>query len=304
MAALGLAPANVLQRRRWWQFWKPRNQPAAAAPAAAAPVAAPALVPYQNTSIRIMSPAQVPYPGGNYVADVTQHLDDIQAVVGPAFFAGLAANGKQQSIKYAGANSNQCSGSPFGYTKLRKFHDASQNVQFGAELTATLTSMGHDRPWLVNALRAQGLPRWTNVIDPAPIAPFASVAATDAKVGDWLAGTARPNIDEMDVLMLVVQAGAAPGAGAHSRIDYDPLKLSVATGPRPPQVALFHELCHAYYSAQGQQLGREDSSAEANGGRLFELMAVGLPPFDARPYSENALRAGWAPQVAARPSYP
>jgi Effector protein len=295
---------RVLQRRRWWQFWKPRRAAPPAAPVAVpapAPAAAPAKVQYQGTSIYVFPSGQYP---GNYVADVTQHLDDIQAVVGPGFFTALASNGKQQSIKYAGPNANQCSGSPFGYTKLRKLHDSGQKAPFGAELTATLASMGNNAAWLAGALRAQGLPRWASVTDPAPITDLGDQAATTTKVTDWLAGTALPGTDEMDVLMLVVQGHADPGGGANARIDYDPLKLSVSTGPRPPQVALFHELCHAYYSALGRQLGREDSIAEGNGGRLFELMAVGLPPFDSQPYSENALRAAWTPPVALRPRYP
>jgi hypothetical protein len=58
------------------------------------------------------------------------------------------------------------------------------------------------------------------------------------------------------------------------------------------------------YYARGEQLGSEDSQSGFRGGRHFELMSVGLPPFDTEPYSENALRAAWAPAVPARTAYP
>jgi hypothetical protein len=57
------------------------------------------------------------------------------------------------------------------------------------------------------------------------------------------------------------------------------------------------------YNAGGLQLGREDSSEESAGGRLFELMSVGLRPFHTERYSENALRRAWIPAVPPRPSY-
>jgi hypothetical protein len=305
----GAVPAaRLLQRRRWWQFWKPRNAQAAAAAAPVAPVApmpAPAAkVQFGATSVWIQ-PANDYMVGanpGNYVADVTQHLTNISAHVNAAFWAGLASNGKTQNIIYGGPNSNQCAGGLGGYKKLRKWHDSTNAAQFGVELAATLNNAHQNAAWLAAQLQATGLPHWNNTIDAAPIAPFADAGTTTAKVGTWLAGAALPTVDEMDVLMLVLEPYADNGNGVGSRINYDPQKVSVASGPRPPEVALFHELVHAFYNAQGAQLGREDSSAEDVGGRLFELMSVGLPPFDTRPYSENAMRAAWP--CALRPGYP
>jgi hypothetical protein len=52
----------------------------------------------------------------------------------------------------------------------------------------------------------------------------------------------------------------------------------------------------------GRQLGTEDSSSEYAQGRHFELMSVGLPPFDNRPFSENKYRTAVA--CPTRASYP
>ena len=303
LRAGALPAAPLLQRRKWWQFWKPRNPPAAVpvAPIAPPAVAPPAKVQFGATSVWIQPAANYP-GGGNYVADVTQHLNRISALVNGAFWTGLASNGKTQNIIYGGANNNQCAAGAGGYKKMRKWHEHGDAGQFAAELQQALNNAGQGQPWLVGRLRATGLPRWTNAVDPAPIAAFGTAAATAASVAAWVAGTAMPSNDEMDILMLVLEPHADNGNGVGSRINYDPLKVSVASGPRPPEVALFHELVHAYYNAQGAQLGREDSSAETAGGRLFELMAVGLPPFNTRTYSENALRAAWP--HALRPAYP
>jgi hypothetical protein len=59
---------------------------------------------------------------------------------------------------------------------------------------------------------------------------------------------------------------------------------------------------HGYYNASGSQLGCEESTDVKNGGRHFELMAVGLPPYDDEPYSENKFRTAWG--CALRLKYP
>ena len=105
-------------------------------------------------------------------------------------------------------------------------------------------------------------------------------------------------------VMLVLEPWARSGTGVGTRINYDPHKDSSGGLPRPPHAALFHELVHALYNAGGNQLGREDSSIETAGGRLFELMAVGLPPFDTRPFSENMFRAAWPGGCSPRRAYP
>ena len=138
---------------------------------------------------------------------------------------------------------------------------------------------------------------------PVKALPMSPADAIVAKLDAWIAGTATlPTNDEIDAILLVLEQWIQRGVGVGTRINYDPHKTVANGQPRPPQVALFHELMHAYYNALGAQLGREDSMNEANGGRLFELMAVGLAPFQARQFSENQMRTVLG--VALRPTYP
>ncbi len=98
----------------------------------------------------------------------------------------------------------------------------------------------------------------------------------------------------MDVLSLVLEPYMTAGIGTPSRIRYMPDVRESQNGERPPEVALFHELVHAYYNATGRQLGGEESlGGEQMGARLFELMAMGLPPFEDRQFHENRLRDAW-----------
>ncbi len=285
---------------------------------------AAAPVRYPNTMIEIRpSGANLP-GGGNYTQTVYRHLMEIESTgVGAALFQELGVIGKTQTIIYAGPNSNQAAGSAAGYKRLRKYHDAMDNAQFSQELQYTLQQSTHDRAWLARELYNTSIPTWQSTTLPSPFRSSARVGApaplppgarkplpatpidlTLAKIDTWLAGTARPTIDEMDVLMLVLAPWARSGNGVGTRINYDPHKDTAGGLPRPPHAALFHELVHAYYNAKGDQLGREDSSVETAGGRLFELMSVGLPPFDNAPYSENAFRAEWPGGCAPRAQYP
>jgi hypothetical protein len=129
------------------------------------------------------------------------------------------------------------------------------------------------------------------------------VTAATKSLDGWMDLTGGlPNYDETDFLLLVLEQWLSPGKGVGSRINYDPLKTQSGGQERPPQMAFFHELCHAYYNATGTQLGREDGSREENGGRLFELMAAGLPPFQNRQFGENQMRSSWP--CALRTQYP
>jgi hypothetical protein len=242
--------------------------------------------------------------GGNaqFHQAVLQQLAEIQQQVGAQFFTDLARPGKKQVVVPVGPQGSQVVGYPTAYKKLRQLDDSGNTAGFAAELTSTLQTAGHDAAWLTAQLMATGLPRWDGTTDPAPIAPFQDTQTTRSKVDAWLAGAKRPDIDEMDVLMLVLAQWAANGPGVSSRIEYDYTKTALSTGPRPPAVGLFHELVHAYHNAHGSQLGREDSVKEDNGGRLYECMAVGLGPFAGHPYTENAMRASY-PNVAPRPRY-
>jgi hypothetical protein len=115
---------------------------------------------------------------------------------------------------------------------------------------------------------------------------LANVVADE--IQGWLQATDHPDDLEMDVLALALEPYLDRGAGADVRITYDP---NYVLGIRPPKVGLFHELVHAYYFAKGKNLGLCDSSNVAHGGRYFELMAVGMPPFQGRRFSENQMRA-------------
>jgi hypothetical protein len=251
-------------------------------------------VQFGATTIQV-APATFVDTGGNYATTVIQHLAEIESFpVGQQLIQALTATGKRQLIVYAGPNSNQAAGSAAGYKKLRRFHDGLEREQFAQELRATMTRAGHGSRWLASRLHLKGLPRWSGATDPSPFAAR-NMDEIEAEINTWRDGSVLPNNDKMDVLMLVLEEWLANGPGVGTRINYDPHKVLVGGTERPAHVGLFHELMHGYYNALGGQLGREDSASEDNGGRLFELMAVGLPPFNERPFSENQFRTaiGW-----------
>lgn len=260
--------------------------------------------------------------GGQYVPTVMQHLSEIHSFpFGIAFFAALSQPGKRQVIKYGGQNVNQAAGGGISsYRKLRQHHDMMDKTQFASELQTTLLSSGHNKNWLAEQLHRTDLPLWSGGTTASPFKSIARPALAAAlpgkprpqplnphqvnelEIDQWLAGTKLPSRDEMDVLCLVLEPWLDRGVGTSSLISYDPHKVAVGGASRPPHVALVHELVHAYYNAIGGQLGREDSINENNGGRLFELMAVGLGPFAAWPYSENKFRTAIA--FGLRAQYP
>jgi hypothetical protein len=278
-------------------------------------------VQFPGTTVFVRSRV-IPQTGGQFAPTVLQHLAEIQAFpVGQAFLRALSALGKRQVISYAGPNVNQAAGGGVvTYKLLRRYHDAGEQAGFAAELRRTLGLSGRNKRWLADQCYRTPLPRWSGANSPSPFGnlprapavpvapgqvrplPATPVDLTERLLDDWLDGTALPDRDQMDILCLVLERWLRNGSGANTLVSYDPHKVVVAGVHRPPQVALFHELVHAYYNAAGGQLGREDSVSEANGGRLFELMAVGLPPFDTRPFSENQFRR--AVGVAPRPHYP
>jgi len=284
---------------------------------------AAAPVTYPNTMITI-KPSGLTLPGGgNYTETVYRHLAEIESTaMGAALFLELGRLGKAQNIIYGGKDNNQAAGSAMGYTRLRKYHDAMDNANFSQELAHTIQQSAHDKRWLAKQLYDTLLPTWQAATLPSPFRNPARVVAPPplpgarkplpatpidlivAQIDTWLAATARPTIDEMDVLMLVLEPWVRSGTGVGTRINYDPHKDQSGGLPRPPHAALLHELIHALYNAGGNQLGREDSADESNGGRLFELMSVGLPPFDTRPFSENKFRAEWPAGCAPRQRYP
>ena len=110
-----------------------------------------------------------------------------------------------------------------------------------------------------------------------------------------------PTREIFDLLVYILRDYLEDGNGSNCLVQYTPLKINLPIGgQRPAQIALFHELVHAYYEAQGKNMSEEDSQYEWNG-RYYELAAVGLPPFDTAVYGENQMRALFG--VAARPFY-
>ncbi len=262
---------------------------------------------FSGTTIEVRH-SGIPYPGGgNYQDTVLRHLEEIRSFpVGQQFFQALTAFGKKQAILYNGVNSNQAAGSPMGYTLLRKYNDNGDDAKFAAELRLTMQRAGLSSGDLGDLLGKTQLNNWQGGVDQSPFPMFLQDRIA-VQVETWLKGATRLGHAEMDVLMLALYQTAPgsikSGSGVGTRINYDPHKTSTAGIERPPQVKLFHELIHAYYNAGGNQLGREDSAMVTNGGRLFELMSVGLPPFDTAPFSENKLRAEWpgCPQATVYP---
>jgi Effector protein len=227
----------------------------------------------------------------------------------------ISAFGKRQVIAYGGPNNNQAAGGGLAcYKRLRRYHDSGDNANFAAELQATIVSSTQNKRWLADQCYRKNLALWSGASTTSPMRnipqpprppgalPRTPVDLAEALIDTWLAATALPTRDEMDIVCLVLEPWLANGNGANTLVNYDPHKVVASGLSRPPQVALFHELVHAYYNAMGGQLGREDSLNEGNGGRLFELMSVGLPPFDTRPYGENQFRNVLG--VALRTQYP
>ena len=293
-------------------------------PQVGAPVAVPTNVNINYTHAPIViQPATVPSQG-DPSQTILRMLEEIRSFpIGSQFFQALTAAGKQIGVRYAGPNANQAAGTSRGYVLLRQKHDAGDAAAFGQELQQTLNNLqvatGHGVAWVAQQLYTQTVTTWANAQirpyqnpprpsaaphagsggRPLPLTPPQIIAVL---INSYLAGNALPSRDEADAIMLVLEDYLNPGVGVVTRIEFDPHKEIVNGQLRPPHCGLFHELMHAYYNALGRQLGREDSLNERNGGRLFELMAVGMGPFATRPFSENAFRAALG--VPLRLTYP
>lgn len=81
-----------------------------------------------------------------------------------------------------------------------------------------------------------------------------------------------------------------PGSGSGSTVNYNPDRQQIGDGSepwmtRPPAVALAHELVHVEQAQNGTW-----SDNETGGTLDDELQAVGLPPFEDHPHTENAVR--------------
>lgn len=259
------------------------------------------LLKYKNSSIWIQGNAGF----ANYPLVVAQYLDDINLKL-PNFLPALVTAGRVQKIYYHPGNS--CRGNPRGYVKLREAHKDVElggwgnRPAFAAELQATMNRANMSVAQLAQRLLTSMLYNWQGGTDPNPFSSggFTGtvVKDTEDKIRTWLAATDHPKNDEMDVLIIELKDFVAKNNGADTQIYFDPTYNALI---RPPQVGLFHELVHAYYFAKGTNLGIEDSNSDKDGGRYFELMAMGLPPFDNKRFSENKIRLLYG--CALRASY-
>ena len=89
-----------------------------------------------------------------------------------------------------------------------------------------------------------------------------------------------------------------PGSGSGTVVSFNPDRKQIGDGSepwmtRPPAVGLAHELVHADHSANGTN----DFTPAG------EDMAVGLPPHDTQPFTENKIRDEWKPKQPKRPRY-
>lgn len=113
-----------------------------------------------------------------------------------------------------------------------------------------------------------------------------------------------------------LQANGKAGAGTDSKIGYNPSILSAGSEndwqTRPPAIGLAHELIHAEQAAYGRMIdgrapngpeSKHSGSTAAKEVDIRELGAVGVPPYDTYPFSENKIRAQWKPVQPERKWY-
>ena len=254
---------------------------------------------------------------GEYRDLVFQQLDQIRAF-GPMtnFFTLITACGKRQVICFVGTgvpNDNSCSGSGAGkkkiITNLGTGGWSAARCDLNTAIAAwCLANIGVNADeWLAEQVLTSQLHRW-NPADTSANSPYnprgiglglgewdQMVQMLARRINDYRAGrmsirnAACDERELLDLLIIILRDHLQDGNKSSAMVRYTPMKVATGSGPRPAQVALFHELVHAYYEAQGKNLSNEDSVHEWNG-RYFELAAVGLPPFDNEPYSENKLR--------------
>ncbi|HUT32677.1 MAG TPA: M91 family zinc metallopeptidase [Planctomycetota bacterium] len=105
------------------------------------------------------------------------------------------------------------------------------------------------------------------------------------------------------------------GKGTSSVIKFDPDRTAAGTQPwetRPAAIGLAHELVHAEQAAYGMTMDgyaandkRPDPAdpKKTHQGDAREIEAVGIPPNDKRPFTENKIRSEWDPKQPERKWY-
>ncbi|RZK32291.1 MAG: hypothetical protein EOO61_17065 [Hymenobacter sp.] len=110
--------------------------------------------------------------------------------------------------------------------------------------------------------------------------------------------------------------GVTPGQGLAVVIEYTPFVENTGGlkdwNTRPPAIGLAHELIHAEQAAHGR-MRREitenpggldkDNPHKLSEVGVYELEAVGVPPHDTYPFTENKIRSEWNPPQTRRTYY-
>ena len=166
--------------------------------------------------------------------------------------------------------------------------------------------------WLANAVNMTPIYN----IEGMPPLPQSVIRLTANDVTNWINGVtiypapipAARREDLALLLLTVLWPGSRnrPGNGLHSRVNWDPTKrqITLTNGVvlrGSKTVSLAHELTHALYNGEGQQLGNENGHFSSV---LYEYMCVGLGPWATEECSENKYRAEWTrPTLELRPCY-
>jgi hypothetical protein len=102
------------------------------------------------------------------------------------------------------------------------------------------------------------------------------------------------------IILLYANSPAGAGSGnwisfdirdwANNNIGEDPTQNTMAD--RPPAIGLAHELIHGYHNTRGDEPGRDFGDYSTT---IFELLCVGMGPWNAYAVTENAIRGAWPP---------
>ncbi len=138
-----------------------------------------------------------------------------------------------------------------------------------------------------------------------------NLGVTGDVIHAWASGGAPlplpMGMDKIDflrhALLIALEPGMRPGAGCSTRVNWNPGLLTIREEgeerPRPPYIALAHELAHAYRDLSGTQIGL---ARDAPSTALYEYTAVGLGPWQnppnlaamvIPPLTENSVRAAF-----------
>jgi hypothetical protein len=182
-----------------------------------------------------------------------------------------------------------------------------QHGAAGAAILSALNTLGHGPPgghaWL--STQIDNCPIYTLQGVPSVVPSSTTHGAgwvTAQMIQDWIGGVAvfpaplagQAAEDAAVVLGTVLRTGATANPGCHSGVRWSvrSIQFTDTNGvvqPRPPYIALGHELIHAFHNISGNQAGHEIGTYSRV---LYEYDCVGLGPWAGGAHTENGLRAG------------